>query len=73
MTPPPPPEETNRDSMRTLLCFVVSYRRLSHQFQVSLSAAALGMYLCGRYIHSEHLYLQEYIVPNVTGISNNLL
>ncbi len=34
------------DSMRTLSWFV-SYRRLSPQFQFSLSAAALGMYLCG--------------------------
>ncbi len=48
MTPPPPPKAT-LDSMFTLLLFV-SYQCLSPespQFLVSLSAAALAMYLFG--------------------------
>jgi len=40
------PQKAILDSMRTLSWFV-SYRRLSRQFQFSLSAAALGKYLYG--------------------------
>ncbi len=45
------------DSMRTFSWFV-SYPRLSPQFQFSLFAAALGMYLCGgnRWFHSQSTY-----------------
>jgi hypothetical protein len=39
-------QRATMDSKRTLLRFV-SYCRLSPQFQFSLSAAALGMYLYG--------------------------
>jgi|LakMenE01Jun11ns_1017448.scaffolds.fasta_scaffold6954232_2 hypothetical protein len=38
------PQKATLDSKRTLSCFV-SYRRLSPQFQFSLSPAALDMYL----------------------------
>jgi hypothetical protein len=38
------PQKATMDSMRTLTVFV-SYRLLSPQFQFSLSAAALGIYL----------------------------
>jgi len=40
------PQKATLDSMHTLSWFI-SYRRLSPQFQFSLSAAALGMYLYG--------------------------
>jgi hypothetical protein len=39
------PQKATLDSIRTFV--FVSYRRLSPQFQVSLSAAVLGMYLYG--------------------------
>ncbi len=39
------PQKTILDSLRTL-SWLVSYRRLSPQFQFSLSAVTLGIYLC---------------------------
>jgi hypothetical protein len=42
----PPHPKAILNSMRTLMWFV-SYRCLSHQFQFSLSAATLGIYLYG--------------------------
>jgi hypothetical protein len=50
------PQKATLDYMRKLLLFV-SCLRLSPQFQVSLSAAALGMYLYGRICRADNLIL----------------
>jgi hypothetical protein len=49
------PQKATLDSMRTPSWFV-SYRRLSPQFQLSLSAVTLGIYLCDS--HSTLIYRQ---------------
>jgi len=41
------PQKATMDSMNTPFAFFVSYHRFSPKFPVSLSAAALCMYLCG--------------------------
>jgi hypothetical protein len=46
------PQKANLGSKRTLSCFV-SYRSLSPQFQFSLSAVTLGIYLGGRIIRPQ--------------------
>jgi hypothetical protein len=53
------PQKATLDSMQPLSWFV-SYRRLSPQFQFSLTAVTLGIYLGGvalrnKYTSSEHL------------------
>ncbi len=50
------PQKASLDSMRTLSWFI-SYRHLSPQFQFSLSAAALGIYLHGHKCWRQWEYL----------------